>query len=107
MPEDFDNFFIPADEAHIGREKTKARDMRKSQWWKNIKGRGTCHYCSAAVHPSELTMDHVVPIVRGGKTTRSNVVPCCKTCNSQKKYLLPIEWQDYLRKQAEESGKKR
>ena len=36
-------------------------------------------------------MDHIVPVVRGGKSTRGNVVPCCKECNSDKKYLTPAE----------------
>jgi hypothetical protein len=27
---------------------------------------------------------------------KGNVVPCCKNCNTKKKYLLPVEWQDYL-----------
>ncbi|MBW1865498.1 MAG: HNH endonuclease, partial [Deltaproteobacteria bacterium] len=30
---------------------------------------------------------------RGGKTTRGNVVPCCKECNNKKKQLLPLEWE--------------
>jgi len=42
-------------------------------------------------------MDHVVPLVREGRTTRGNVVPACKSCNDKKKYLLPIEWEEYLR----------
>jgi hypothetical protein len=46
--------------------------------------------------PAELTMDHIVPVVRGGRSTKGNVVPCCKECNSRKKYLLPVEWQEYL-----------
>jgi 5-methylcytosine-specific restriction endonuclease McrA len=33
-------------------------------------------------------MDHIVPLIRGGKTTRGNVVPACKECNNKKKYLL-------------------
>jgi 5-methylcytosine-specific restriction endonuclease McrA len=41
-------------------------------------------------------MDHIVPIVRGGKSSKSNVVPCCKACNTKKKYLLPSEWQEYM-----------
>ncbi|MEE3258467.1 MAG: HNH endonuclease [Candidatus Latescibacterota bacterium] len=41
-------------------------------------------------------MDHVVPLSRGGRTVKSNVVPCCKDCNSQKRNLLPLEWGDYL-----------
>lgn len=43
-------------------------------------------------------MDHIVPLIRGGKSVKSNIVTACKTCNSQKKHLLPIEWQDYLHK---------
>gem|GEM_PF-3723406 len=34
----------------------------------------------------------------GGKTTKGNVVPCCKACNNQKKNLLPMEWDAYLQK---------
>ncbi|MEZ4578779.1 MAG: HNH endonuclease [Desulfobacterales bacterium] len=30
-------------------------------------------------------MDHIVPISKGGQSTKNNVVPCCKTCNSEKK----------------------
>ena len=42
-------------------------------------------------------MDHIVPLIREGKSTRSNSVPACKECNSRKKYLLPIEWDQYVR----------
>ena len=41
-------------------------------------------------------MDHIIPIARGGKSVRNNLVPCCKECNSRKKYLLPMEWDDYM-----------
>jgi hypothetical protein len=41
-------------------------------------------------------MDHIVPVIRGGKTTKGNVVPVCKECNNKKKYLLPMEWEAYL-----------
>ncbi|MEA3407692.1 MAG: HNH endonuclease [Chloroflexota bacterium] len=44
----------------------------------------TCQYCGAQLPASELTMDHVVPKVRGGKTTWENVVCACKTCNARK-----------------------
>ncbi len=42
-------------------------------------------------------MDHLVPLVRGGKSTKSNCVPCCKQCNTKKSTLLPLEWEEYLR----------
>jgi 5-methylcytosine-specific restriction endonuclease McrA len=47
-------------------------------------------------------MDHLVPVARGGKSTPGNVVPACRECNSRKKYLLPIEWEEYLQKIKEE-----
>ena len=49
-------------------------------------------------------MDHVVPLIRGGKSTKGNIVPCCKSCNSAKKYMLPIEWAEYLDKLAKEKS---
>jgi 5-methylcytosine-specific restriction enzyme A len=94
MNDDF--IFIPADEEHVKREKNKARELRRSQWWKNQLGKGKCHYCSQRVHPSELTMDHVVPIIRGGRTTRSNVVTACKDCNQKKNNMVPSEWREYV-----------
>lgn len=41
-------------------------------------------------------MEHIVPISRGGKTTRNNVVPACKDCNTKKNRLVPVEWEEYL-----------
>jgi len=93
---DLDYFFTPADEEHVKRGKNAARKLRNSQWWKNIVGQGKCYYCGGRFHPHDLTMDHKTPIVRGGRSSRNNVVPCCKECNSKKKYMLPSEWQAYL-----------
>lgn len=85
-----------ASEQHLQRERQKARDLRRSQWWRNRIAAGRCYYCGATVPPAELTMDHIVPLIRGGRSTRGNCVPSCKDCNSRKKDMLPVEWQDYL-----------
>ncbi len=90
------HFVIEVSEQDIKREKEKARDLRRTRWWKNKLAHGVCHYCGGTFPPEELTMDHLVPIARGGKSTRGTVVPACKECNSRKKYLLPIEWDEYL-----------
>jgi 5-methylcytosine-specific restriction endonuclease McrA len=89
-------FIVEVSEQEVKREKEKARELRRSQWWKNRVARGICHYCGKTFPPEELTMDHLVPVVRGGKSTRGNVVPACKECNNRKKYLLPVEWEEYL-----------
>ncbi len=82
---------IQPDPQHISREKTKARRLRNSQWWKNRIAKGICHYCGQGFAPEELTMDHKVPLSRGGKSTKGNLVPCCKSCNNKKKYLTPAD----------------
>jgi 5-methylcytosine-specific restriction endonuclease McrA len=49
-------------------------------------------------------MDHIVPVVRGGRSTRTNVVPCCPDCNAKKSHLLPVEWEAYLEELRRRSG---
>ncbi len=88
---DFADFFLPADSEHVKREKEKARVVRNSQWWKNLRGMGLCYYCKKRFPPLELTMDHLIPIIRGGRSTKSNIVACCKECNNKKKYHFPFE----------------
>jgi 5-methylcytosine-specific restriction protein A len=83
-------------EADIRREKEKARRLRRTQWWMNQVNKGICHYCRREVGRTDVTMDHIVPISRGGKSRKGNVVPACKMCNNRKKSLLPIEWEEYL-----------
>jgi 5-methylcytosine-specific restriction endonuclease McrA len=43
-------------------------------------------------------MDHLVPLARGGRSTKNNLVPSCKDCNNKKKNMLPLEWEEYLEK---------
>ena len=94
-----------ADEEYLRRERAKARELRQGQWWKNRIAQGVCHYCGAQVPPKELTLDHIVPLVRGGTSTRGNCVAACKSCNSRKQSLLPIEWAEYLAGFEEEEKK--
>ncbi len=84
------------DESRIRAERNKARRLRQSQWWKRRCAKGVCHYCGRPTPAGELTMDHIVPIARGGRSTRGNVVPACKQCNNNKKQLLAMEWESYL-----------
>ena len=84
-------FFVAAPPEHIKKERQKARDLKKSQWWKQKIAQGVCHYCEQKFTKDDLSMDHVVPLARGGKTTKSNCVVACKTCNHEKKYQTPAE----------------
>ncbi len=88
---DFTPFVVEVSEEHIRRERQRARKLRASQWWKRKRAAGICHHCGAKVAPKELTMDHLIPIIRGGKSTKGNLVPSCKKCNAERSYRLPFE----------------
>jgi 5-methylcytosine-specific restriction protein A len=82
---------IRKDEKHVAAERAKARDLRRSPWWKEQLRNGVCHYCGKQVGADALTMDHVVPVARGGRSTKGNVVPCCEACNKTKRCRTPAE----------------
>ena len=98
-------FFVPdITEGELKKERARARDIRKSPWWKRRCSAGVCYFCGTKVSPGELTMDHIVPLIRGGKSSKGNVVPACKDCNNRKKHMLPLEWAEYMDRLAEKQG---
>ena len=86
-----DWFDMRVDPAQIAKERAKARELRRTNWWRALVQKGVCHYCGKKFPPSELTMDHIVPLSRGGRSTKGNIVPCCKECNNGKKYTMPVD----------------
>lgn len=92
------SFIVEVNEDEIRRERAKARALRATRWWKQKLAQGMCYYCGRRFPCEQLTMDHIVPIIRGGKTAKNNVVTVCKECNNNKKYLLPMEWDEYMKK---------
>lgn len=97
-----DYFISNVSEEELRRERAKARELRHSQWWKRRLSEGRCFYCGKVFPQKELGMDHIVPLIRGGKSTKGNVAPACKECNNSKKHMLPIEWAEYLEHLKEE-----
>ncbi len=57
-----------------------------------------CQYCGQRKAPRELNYDHVLPRVRGGRTTWDNIVTSCYPCNDQKGSRTPEEAGMVLRK---------
>jgi 5-methylcytosine-specific restriction endonuclease McrA len=50
-----------------------------------------CQYCGKKFPMPELSLDHVIPRSRGGRTTWDNVVCSCTRCNARKGGRLPEE----------------
>ena len=55
-----------------------------------------CAYCG--IESKSLTVDHVIPLSRGGKSNFENCVAACKKCNAKKGNKLPSEIHMYIQK---------
>jgi 5-methylcytosine-specific restriction endonuclease McrA len=49
-----------------------------------LRDRNVCQYCGDKFNKAHLTLDHVVPIVQGGRKCWENIVTACKPCNQTK-----------------------
>ena len=56
-----------------------------------LRDRNTCQFCGRVFPSSELTLDHVVPRSRGGRSSWENLVACCYRCNNSKGDRTPEE----------------
>jgi predicted nucleic acid-binding Zn ribbon protein len=52
--------------------------------------RGLCAYCGDLMETPEI--EHVLPIVRGGRHSIGNIVLSCRPCNRAKSHRTVMEW---------------
>lgn len=79
-------------------QKMAGRGVSASEWRSVLKIHGgLCAYCKSA---KADTMDHVMPLSRGGQHDIGNILPACKACNFEKHTMTLEEWQS---KRAKES----
>lgn len=67
----------------------------KRMWRKSIKEKWN-HQCAYCGSEEKLTIDHVIPQVKGGTDFITNVVCCCQSCNLSKAHM---EWQEWYSQQ--------
>ncbi|MFH8926386.1 HNH endonuclease [Streptomyces pristinaespiralis] len=67
-----------------------------SREWQRLcaRQRGECPFCGKR---AELTMDHVIPLSKGGRHSIGNIFPICGSCNSSKSNTFLAVWK--LRRQ--------
>lgn len=56
-----------------------------------LRDKYTCQYCYKKFASADLTLDHIMPQSRGGKSTYSNLTTACKKCNHMKADRTPEE----------------
>ena len=71
--------------AEAGGMNTRERRRLLHKW---IKQKRTCIYCDQPA----TTIEHVIPLVRGGTNHEGNLAPACRSCNSRKQDRLIIEY---------------
>ncbi len=82
---------------HIRLESTRVRQRKlvgpgvSEADWIRLCNRfaGRCAYCGVR---AKLTLDHVVPVSRGGQHSIGNILPACGGCNSRKRARFITEW---------------
>ncbi len=80
---------INTDKAHTARRralKAQAKGKFSSQEWSELKARYnfSCLCCGRSEPDIRLTVDHVVPLLKGGTNYIDNIQPLCFSCNSRK-----------------------
>lgn len=79
--------------AHSKRSQGKARSWKKSRYRKHAQsGRGhklRCHWCPRYLAIDEATVDHRIPLHRGGLDNRNNFVIACEPCNQRRGHDMP------------------
>jgi len=72
---------IPFGHAHVGL--TKHRLF--------VRDRHVCAYCGGHFAELDLTVEHILPVSRGGRHEWTNVVTACRSCNTRKGSRRPEE----------------
>ncbi len=54
-----------------------------------------CYYCGLLLHMSNATIDHMVPLSRGGLSDRENLCASCSPCNSFKASMTSEEFIEF------------
>ena len=81
---------------------------KRRTWSKNLrekvyqKSNHVCHYCESKFKSEQLTLDHFIPLSKGGEDCFDNLKTACKRCNFAKKGIHPLknkkEYQGFLEK---------
>lgn len=92
------NILIPAVVQLLVFDRLPRQEVKFSRGNIYLRDQNRCQYCGRKFPSSELSLDHVIPISRGGKSTWDNVVCACLPCNVRKGNKLLSECEMRLRR---------
>lgn len=87
-----DGFFsVTVNAQEIQKKRRELALIKKKAWFLEAKKRGVCQKCGARVGPGGLTLDHIVPLSRGGTNSKGNLQFLCGSCNKKKGMLTSVD----------------
>lgn len=60
------------------------------------KGKGRCGICGRFTPYNSFTIDHIIPLAKGGTNDTSNLQCACKVCNTMKQDILPEDLMEHI-----------
>ncbi|MFA6076351.1 MAG: HNH endonuclease [Negativicutes bacterium] len=81
--------------------RAKILNAKGSHTWRDIlhilkQQNGICYYCKCDISGGKHTVDHYIPLSKGGANSPDNLVMACSKCNSSKRAKMPEEFINYL-----------
>lgn len=81
------------------------KEITKQEWLDLMnKYEWKCFYCDKTFTVKTRTLDHIIPLSKGGRHHISNLIPCCRSCNRFKNARIYPIW-DGIKKLSEEKQK--
>lgn len=71
-------------------QRARSRPLHRKEFFD--KQQGICHYCKKVTVYDKWTLDHLIPVSRGGANALSNKIGCCQKCNQLKGCLTEPEF---------------
>lgn len=69
--------------------KEKRKSSYKQEKRKLLKKTNRCHWCNIPLNFKTATIDHVIPLTRGGLNNLNNMVLSCDSCNNKRGSDMP------------------
>lgn len=87
--------------------KERSQVVERKRFWDNQKRKmlaksdGACAHCGVGLTEKTMTVEHVIPLSKGGTNDLSNTVALCKKCNVKKRNILtrPSDYYHHLKKE--------
>lgn len=85
-PKQRSKYMIVVNAVRRGRKKNNGGFTSKEWQSLILKNNSCCFYCGKN---EKMTIDHFIPLSKGGSNYITNIVPACKSCNTAKGSLMP------------------